>query len=241
LPQYGHTFLSSIVAFLIITYFILKNVFCPLLYCFDKIQERAQLKQSVSRLVNILFPELEKLVPSLHMTSVYKLLSEYPGASYIASVHITKLTNLLKEASKGRYGKKEAIVIRDAAKNSIGSVISAKSLELKYTIKLIQELSSQIDEVEAEIKSIMDSIDSPVLTIPGISYRMGAMIIAEIGDFSKFDSPDKILAYAGLSPSTYQFGTASVISFQNGKTRVTISSLRSFQRHKIRLSPGFQV
>lgn len=35
---------------------------------------------------------------------------------------------------------------------------------------------------------------------------MGAMIIAEIGDFSRFDSPDRILAYAGMSPSTYQSG-----------------------------------
>ena len=35
---------------------------------------------------------------------------------------------------------------------------------------------------------------------------MGAMILAEIGDFSRFDSPDKILAYAGASPSTYQSG-----------------------------------
>ena len=35
---------------------------------------------------------------------------------------------------------------------------------------------------------------------------MGAMIIAEIGDFSRFDSADKILAYAGMSPSTYQSG-----------------------------------
>ena len=84
--------------------------------------------------------------------------------------------------------------------------MSAKSIELKHTINLIQELSLQIDEVETEIKSIMDSIDSPILTIPGISYRMGAVIIAEIGDFNKFDSPDKILAYAGLSPSTYQSG-----------------------------------
>jgi transposase len=32
------------------------------------------------------------------------------------------------------------------------------------------------------------------------------MIIAEIGDFDNFRSPDKILAYAGLSPSTYQSG-----------------------------------
>ena len=175
-------------------------------YRFDKIQERAKLKQSVSRLINILFPELEKLVPSVHITSVYKLLSEYPGASYIASAHLTKLTNLLKEASKGRYDKEKAIIIRDAAKNSIGSVMSAKSLELRHTIKLIQELSSQIDEIETEIKSIIDKINSPILTIPGISYRIGAMIIAEIGDFSKFYSPDKILAYAGLSPSTYQSG-----------------------------------
>ena len=52
----------------------------------------------------------------------------------------------------------------------------------------------------------MDRINSPILSIPGISYRMGAMIIAEIGDFNRFDSPDKILAYAGLSPSTYQSG-----------------------------------
>lgn len=39
-------------------------------YRFDKVQERAQLKQSVSRLVTILFPELEKLVPTLHIASV---------------------------------------------------------------------------------------------------------------------------------------------------------------------------
>ena len=52
----------------------------------------------------------------------------------------------------------------------------------------------------------MDEMAPPILTIPGISYRMGAMILAEIGDFSRFDSPDKILAYAGLSPSTYQSG-----------------------------------
>ena len=32
------------------------------------------------------------------------------------------------------------------------------------------------------------------------------MILAEIGDFSRFDSPDKLLAYAGMSPSTYQSG-----------------------------------
>ena len=176
-------------------------------YRFDKVKERAKLKSSVSRLVCILFPELEKLVPQLHMTSVYAMLSEFPGASHVASAHLTRLTNLLSVSSKGRYDKNTAIAFRETARNSIGSVMTAKSLELKHTIKLIQELTIEIDEVEAEIKQIMDEeIHSPILTIPGISYRMGAMIIAEIGDFSRFDSADRILAYAGMSPSTYQSG-----------------------------------
>ena len=175
-------------------------------YRFDKVKERAKLKSSVSRLVCILFPELEKLVPTLHMASVYALLSEFPGAKQVANVHLTRLTNLLTKASKGRYGKETAITFRDAARTSIGSNMPAKSLELKHTIKLIRELTSEIDEIENEIKIIMDEIHSPILSIPGINYRMGAMIIAEIGDFNRFDSPDKILAFAGFSPSTYHSG-----------------------------------
>ena len=175
-------------------------------YRFDKVRERAKLKTSISRLVCILFPELEKLVPTLHMASVYALLSEFPGAKQIASAHLTRLTNLLHEASKGRYGREKAMEIRDAARNSICSAMPAKSLELKHTIRLVGELDAEIDEIEKEINFIMDEIHSPITTIPGIGSRMAAMILAEVGDFSNFDSPDKILAYAGLSPSTYQSG-----------------------------------
>mgnify|MGYP002440807688 CR=1 FL=1 len=175
-------------------------------YRFDKVKERAKLKSSFSRLVCILFPELEKLVPTLHMASVYALLAEFPGAKQIAGAHLTRLKSLLTDASRGRYGRDMAVEIRDAARNSIGSVMPAKSLELKHTIHLIRELDAEIDEIEAAIQSIMDEINSPITTIPGIGYRMGAMILAEVGDFSRFGSSDKLLAYAGLSPSTYQSG-----------------------------------
>ena len=175
-------------------------------YRFDKVRQRAKLKQSVARLVNILFPELETLVPSLHMASVYALLSELPGAQQIASAHLTHLKTLLDDASKGRYSRDKAVDIREAARRSIGSKMPAKSLELRHTIQLIRELDKEIDEVEAAIEEIMDAIQSPITTIPGMGLRMGAMILAEVGDFANFDSPDKILAYAGLSPSTYESG-----------------------------------
>ena len=175
-------------------------------YRFDMVQKRAKLKTSVSRLVSILFPELEKLVPDLHMASVYALLSELPGASHIAKCHMTHLKSLLYKASKGHYGDDMAETIREAARNSIGSIMPSKSLELQHTIRQIQAITLDISEIEESIDMIMDSMASPITTIPGIANRMGAMIIAEIGDFTRFDSADCILAYAGISPSTYQSG-----------------------------------
>lgn len=175
-------------------------------YRFDKVNERAQLKQSVSRLVCILFPELEKLVSSLHTASVYALLEEFPDARQIAAAHLTRLKALLAEASRGRCRRDMAVEIRNAARCSVGSRMPAKSLELQHTIRLIRELDIEIEEIETAIQAIMDELHSPITTIPGIGCRMGAMILAEVGDFSRFDSPDKLLAYAGMSPSTYQSG-----------------------------------
>jgi len=112
----------------------------------------------------------------------------------------------MESASKGRYDRDKAITLRESARHSVGSDMPAKSLELQHTIRLIRQLDAEIDEIEATIQSIIDELHSPITTIPGIGYRMGAMILAEVGDFSQFDSPDKVLAYAGLSPSTYQSG-----------------------------------
>ena len=175
-------------------------------YRFSKVSERAKLKTSVSRLITILFPELEKLVSVVHCISIYALLSEFPSAKHIANANLTRLTNLLYSASKGHYNRGTAIRIREAARNSIGSVMPAKSLELKHTIKLVSELDDEISEIEAAIKQIVDSLGTTILTIPGIGYATASPILAQLGDFFKFETPDKILAFAGMSPSTYQSG-----------------------------------
>ena len=99
-----------------------------------------------------------------------------------------------------------AQVTRNAARNSFGSRIPPNSLELQHNIRLIRELDTEIAEIEEQIQSIMDELHSPITTIPGLGFRMASMILAEVGDFSRFDSPDKLLAYAGMSPSTYQSG-----------------------------------
>ena len=174
-------------------------------YRFDKVQERARLKTSVSRLVSILFPEPKKLVPTLHIASVYALLSEFPGASFIAAAHLTRLKKLLHNASnKDRYGRDMAVSIRDAVSLSIDSVLLAKSLELRHTIHLIETLTMEINEIEAAVKCNHGYDGFPHHHDLWAQKRMGAMILAEIGEFSRFDNPDQILTYAVLSPTIYQ-------------------------------------
>ena len=175
-------------------------------YRLSLVQKRAVLKSSYARLCVILFPELEKLVPTLHGASVYALLSEFPNSKAIANCHLTRLVNLLSVASRGRYRKEKAVEIRAAAKTSIGSFSDVKSLELQQIIQLIRIMDTQVEQVEARINPIVDALQSPIMTIPGISYRMAAIIIAETENLTNFGSAEQVLAFAGLEPSVYQSG-----------------------------------
>ena len=163
-------------------------------------------KISLVRLCQILFPELKTLVPSLHMNSVYTLLSELPSADKIAKCNLTHLTALLSSASKGHYGRDKAVEIRDTARASIGIKSVVKELELQQTIELIQIYQQQIEAVEEQINNLMDEIDSPITSIPGIANRMAAVILAETNNFQDFERAEQVLAFAGLEPSVYQSG-----------------------------------
>lgn len=175
-------------------------------YRFSLGQDRTRQKVSVSRLACILFPELEKLVSTLHCASIYALLEKFPGAKQVAAASLAQLANLLGKASRGAFGREKAMQIREAARKSIGAQMPAKSMELQHTIRRIRELDAEIKEVEASIQGIVEGMAPVALTVPGIGVQTYAMILAETGGFSCFPSPDKVLAYAGMSPSIHQSG-----------------------------------
>ncbi|MFP5528082.1 IS110 family transposase [Peptococcus simiae] len=166
----------------------------------------SKLKISISRIVNIIFPELESCVYSVTQKSTLAMLRMFPSKELIANAHLTKLTNVLMANSSGKYGKDKAICIKKAAAKSIGSDSDAISFELVQTIDLINFYSSKFKVLEDKIKFIMDQIQSPLMTIPGISYNLASIILAEIVDINRFDNDGQLLAFAGLDPGTHQSG-----------------------------------
>ena len=173
---------------------------------FRLVKENSKFKTSLVRLVDIVFPELPKIVSSVAQKSCLALLYELPSAKDIAECNLTHLTHLLSDNSYKHFGRDKAIQIRDLARNSIGLNSNSVSFELKQTISIIQFIQEQLDDVEKRIKEILKEINSPIRTIPGISFKTAGSILAEIGDISRFDSPAKLLAFAGLDPSMYQSG-----------------------------------
>ena len=63
----------------------------------------------------------------------------------------------------------ETIEFNDYYKDILFSIPLFRDLNTHIKKKLIQELDSEIDEIENEIKIIMDEINSPILSIPGIN------------------------------------------------------------------------
>lgn len=167
---------------------------------------RSKLKISVTRLIDIIFPELPDLFWSIHQNSSYALLLELPTPNDIKSCHLTKLINIITKSSNGRYGKDKAIALKELASNSIGSANRSVAFELQQTIRLIHSIQNEIDILDKQIKIVVDEINSPIITIPGIGYTLAAIILAEIGDIERFSTPAKLLAFAGMEPSTYQSG-----------------------------------
>lgn len=171
------------------------------------LKQRTRLKIQLTTYVDQGFPEIQYFFKSgIHHKSVYALLKEAPTAKDIASVHMTHLAHLLESASHGRFKKDTAKELRVLAQKSVGTSDSALSLQVTQSIEQIELLDKQIHTVESEMERLVRFQDSVIMTIPGISYVNGGMILGEIGDITRFSNPCKLLAFAGLDPSVYQSG-----------------------------------
>lgn len=174
------------------------------------IKQRTRLKIQLTSYVDQAFPELQYFFKSgLHQKAVYALLKEAPSPQGIASMHMTHLSHLLVTASHGHFKKEQAKELRVLAQKSVGASDSSLSIQITHTIAQIELLDSQLNSVEAEMTEIMKFNDPVIMTIPGIGYINGGMILGEIGDIHRFPSPSKLLAFAGLDPSVYQSGNYS--------------------------------
>ena len=181
------------------------------------IKSKTRYKIQLVSYIDKVFPELHSFFKSgIHINVSYALLKEFSLPKDIQKLHLTKLTNLLLKNSSGHYKKEDAIYLKKLATKSIGINDDNLALLISEKVRTIQFLEQQLNKIELKSKELVENLDSPIMSIPGISYVQAATILAYIGDINRFYSPKALVAFAGLDPVIYQSG-----NFQAKTTRMS--------------------
>ena len=176
---------------------------------------RAACWNRVAKSLDVVFPEFVGFLgkgdasagrKALKSAWVLQLLRKCPSARKAASMP-ESVEKSLYRPSRGSMNALRAAELREVAKRSVGVPSKAESSVLKSVIREIRFLDSEIAATEEAIEAEMAESGDPMLGIRGVGPRLAAAIAAEVGDFSRFDDPDKLVSYAGLFPYHRQSGS----------------------------------
>lgn len=166
------------------------------------------LKRKVICVLDQVFPEYQSVFSDIFGKTSKELLAHFQTADDFENITAEQLKNVLENVTLKGFLKNKISHISELAANSFGLKFcrDSFSLQLKLLIEQITFIEAQISDVETEINIILDKINSPIKTIPGIGSVTAAVILGEIGDISRFSNASKLAAYAGIDASVSQSG-----------------------------------
>ena len=175
------------------------------------VKERSLHLVKLTNVMDKLFSEFKPFFNGKFGTTAIFILKKYKTPKRISKLTDEEIINLKKLHRKSSAAK--FVKLRELAKNTVGHTDEYLLIQLKSILIIYETIDNEISNLESQIESIMKEYHTNITSIPGISTMSAAQIIGEFGDFNKFSSASKLLAYAGLEPSTIQSGTM----IQNGK------------------------
>lgn len=166
------------------------------------------LKRKVICVLDQVFPEYQSVFSNIFGETSKELLSNFQSADDFNNITSSKLEEVLKNLSFKNFDKNKISRISELAANSFGLKFckDSFSLQLKLLIEQIKFIEAQVSDVETEENAILEKINSPITTIPGIGNVNAATILGEIGDVERFSNASKLAAYAGIDASVSQSG-----------------------------------
>ena len=172
------------------------------------IENRSLYLVKITNILDHIFPEIKLYFNNKFSSSLIYILDNYLAPSHIKNMTIdsyNKMRSILKKPiSYQRFSE-----IKELARNTVGVSNPILEFELKSLLSLYHSIDSEIKDIESNIESLMSDVDFKTKTISGIGLESAAVIVSEVGDFNRFNKPEKLLAFIGLDPAEYQSGTQS--------------------------------
>ena len=166
------------------------------------------LKRKTIALLDQVFPEYASSFSNIFGKTSKEILSNFSTPSDFEDINSDDLNTFLESVTRKNYASKKINELSKKASSSFGInfCLDSLSLQIKMLIEQISFIQNQVSDVENEIEVLLEKLNSPITTIPGIGSVNAATILGEIGDIKRFSNPSKLVAYAGLDASVSQSG-----------------------------------
>ncbi len=164
--------------------------------------ERTALLNQLQQLVFLIFPEFKMVFDDIRIKTARHVLKNYTTPERIGTLHKDELGEEMRRRSMGKFRVKEAKVLINLARDTVGikEGVAGIVLDIRHILVQLQAVNGFIEEVEAEMKKTLERIpcSARILSIKGLGVVTVAGLIGEVGDFTKFRTQSEIMKLAGL-------------------------------------------
>ncbi|MGI6697327.1 MAG: IS110 family transposase [Clostridia bacterium] len=178
-------------------------------------------KNRLTGIIDQVMLNFKDVFPNAFSKAAIAVLEKYPTSEHILKASKGDLVSLIRENSRKSLewstAKYELLVskAREFAPLSINNPSNVAMMGVY--ISMIKTLDENLTKILKAIRQLITedmAKDTPMLSltlellqsIPGIGLLTAATILAEVGDFSAFSKPGKLVAYFGVDPSVMQSG-----------------------------------
>lgn len=189
------------------------------------VQDLGDATRRLHRLVDLGFPELTRYVKDLSSMLATTILSTYPTAAAFPVV-ARPLSKLVYDG-RHKVGPELAGKLVEAAKISVGHHHGdAYRVQVQYACQDIGTARDRLRELDVRIETLLSAheVGKLLTTIDGIGPHTAARLVAEVGDFARFDDGAKLAAYVGCIPGLRH----------SGKHRPTRNAMTSLGHARLR-------
>jgi transposase len=172
--------------------------------------EAARYKNEIQALLVVVFPEFGQVFSDPCRATALALLQLYPSAQAIVTAGVETITATLHERAPHNYGRHTAQQLVSLAQRSIGSGVgtSARSTSLKILCDQLVHTQKNLAQLESEIDKLLDTDTGAkgLQSMPEFGDKTVAVLRAELGDVTRFQNTNQVVAYAGLDLEVKESG-----------------------------------